>query len=330
MSAPETLFETVRTEADRVLVGNDDVLEGITISLLTGGHILLEGVPGVAKTTIARLYATITGLDFHRIQLTPDVLPADITGTRVYSEATGEFSLQRGPVFTNLLLADEINRATPKTQSALLESMQEAQVTIDGDTLDLPSPFMVIATQNPIEHEGTYALPEAQRDRFQFKLTVDLPDRADEHELLDRFRANPDLGPDSVEQAITSEELDAAREAVREVYVDEKLIEYILDIIAASRAHAAVEHGGSPRASLTLLHAGRARAAIHGRTFTTPDDIKALAHGTLVHRLVLSTDADLRRKSPSEVVTDILASVEPPEASLVAGADAQVDATPTD
>ena len=196
MTEPEAVHEAIEREAARVLIGNEDIVEGITIAALTGGHILLEGVPGVAKTTIANLFARSSGLEYHRIQMTPDILPADITGTHVYREQTGEFELQRGPVFANLVVADEINRATPKTQSALLEAMQEGTVTIEGETLRLPDPFMVIATQNPIEMEGVFTLPEAQRDRFQLKLLVDLPDRDDERELLDRFDTSPRAGPE--------------------------------------------------------------------------------------------------------------------------------------
>jgi MoxR-like ATPase len=312
MSDPEAVARAVREETGKVLIGNEDVVDGLTVALLTRSHVLLEGVPGVAKTTMANLFARATGLDYKRIQMTPDVLPADVTGTHVYREATGEFDLQKGPVFANVVVADEINRATPKTQSALLEAMQERRVTIEGDTHDLPDPFAVIATQNPIEMEGTFDLPEAQRDRFQFRFVVGLPDRATESELLDRFDADPDLGPADVEQVVTPEEVVAAREAVREVFVSDAVKGYILDLVAGTRESADTEHGASPRAAIAFLNASKARAAIDGREYVIPDDVKALAGPVLAHRLVLSTDAELGDVAPSEVVREVVSSVTPP------------------
>ena len=244
--------------------------------------------------------------------MTPDVLPADITGTHVYRENTGEFDLQRGPIFTNLVVADEINRATPKTQSALLEAMEERRVTIEGETLELPEPFMVVATQNPIEMEGVFELPEAQRDRFQLKLTIDLPDRADEREILERFDADPSLGPTDVSQVVDVDALLAARKRVRDVHVAAPVKEYVLDVVVATRDHPDVVHGASPRATLAFLDAGKARAAIRGRGYAIPDDVKALARSILVHRLVLSTDAELSDVRPADVVEDVLEAVEPP------------------
>jgi MoxR-like ATPase len=313
MSDPAAFYDAVREEAGTVLIGNEEILRGLSIAALTRGHVLLEGVPGVAKTTIANLFARTSGLEFNRIQMTPDILPADITGTHIYRDATGEFELQRGPVFANVVVADEINRATPKTQSALLEAMQERAVTIEGETLALPEPFMVIATQNPIEMEGTFALPEAQRDRFQFKLTVDIPDRADERELLDRFDADPELGPASVEQVITPADLTEARAAVVDVHVADPVCEYILDLVQATRTSPDVEYGASPRASLAFLNAGKASAAINGREYVIPDDIKSLAHPILRHRLVLSTDAELGGESADELITGFLDTVPVPE-----------------
>jgi MoxR-like ATPase len=312
MTDPAGLYEEIAAEVGTVLIGKEEIVERLTIALLTRGHVLLEGVPGVAKTTGANLFARATGLRYNRIQMTPDTLPADITGTHVYREATGEFVLQRGPVFANLVVADEINRATPKTQSALLEAMQERTVTIEGESLDLPTPFMVIATQNPIEYEGTFALPEAQRDRFQFKLTAGLPTRDEERELLDRFDANPELGTDDVEQVVDPDDLLAAREVVSGVHVDPTVKEYVLNLVAATRDHPDIEHGGSPRASLAFLNAGKARAVIRGREYVIPDDVKALAAPILVHRLVLSTDAELSDVSAETVVAGIVDSVEPP------------------
>ncbi|WP_247730845.1 AAA family ATPase [Halovivax limisalsi] len=311
---PRDVYERIQSEVERVLVGNDDVVEFLTIAALTRGHVLLEGVPGVAKTTLANLFARASGLSYSRIQLTPDVLPADITGTHIYREATGEFDLQRGPVFANLVVADEINRATPKTQSALLEAMAERTVTLEGETLSLPQPFMVIATQNPIEMEGVFELPEAQRDRFTFKLVVDLPDRADEREVLDRFDADPELGPEDVEQVVDPEAIVAARAAVSEIHVAEPVKEYILDLTAASRAHPDIVHGCSPRATLALLDGAKARAAIHGRSYAIPDDVKGLAEPTLVHRLIPSTDAELSDVTTADLAADLLDSIEPPGA----------------
>ena len=317
MSSPAELYAAVREAAAAVLIGNDEILERMTVSLLTGGHILLEGVPGVAKTTMARLFAQTTGLESRRIQMTPDVLPADITGTTVYRETTGEFELRKGPVFANLVIADEINRATPKAQAALLEAMEERRVTIDGDTLELPDPFMTVATQNPLEMEGTFALPEAQRDRFQLKLTVDLPDRDDERALFDRFASTPDLDSTSVEQAVTRKMLTSAQDAITDVYVADPLREYVLDIVETTRDHPDIEHGASPRATLAFLSAGRARAAIQDREYVIPDDIKALAEPVLRHRLILTTDAELADQTTDDLVAAVLDSVAAPGAEEV-------------
>ena len=313
MSKPEAFYEKIKQEVEQVLIGNEEVLEGLTISLLTSNHVLLEGVPGVAKTTLANAFARAIGLNHRRIQMTPDILPADITGTQIYREQTGEFELQEGPLFTNMVVADEINRATPKTQSALLEAMQEHNVTIEGQTLALPDPFIVVATQNPIEYEGTFELPEAQRDRFMFKLTVDLPERASELELLDRFDVTPDLSADDIGQAVSIHDLHAAREAVNSVYVDQKIKEYIIDIVTATRTSPQIEYGASPRASLALLNAGKAQAAIRGRDYVIPDDVKGLTHNVLAHRLVLSTEAELSGQPIEEVIGDVTSDVTVPE-----------------
>ncbi len=325
MSEPAEIHAAISDQIDRVVVGNEDVVERLTVAALTGGHVLVEGVPGVAKTTMANAFARAFGLDYHRVQMTPDILPADIVGTHVYREQRGEFELKRGPVFSNILLADEINRATPKTQSALLEAMQEGQATIEGETLDLPEPFMVVATQNPIEMEGVFSLPEAQRDRFQFKLVVDIPDRDDERKLLDEFDADPTLDSDSVRQVVSPTDLFEARETVADVYVDEKVREYILDVVEATRNSPALAYGASPRASLVFLNAGKALAAVRGRDYVIPDDIKQLSLDVLRHRLVLSTEADLSDRSVDDTVRDLLEGVTVPDSGGVAdGAPARV------
>ena len=313
-SDPEAIYDLLRGEIDRVLIGNDEAVEYLTVALLTRGHLLLEGVSGIAKTMLANLFARTTGLEYNRIQMTPDILPADITGTHIYRQGTGTFELQRGPVFANLVVADEINRATPKTQSALLEAMEERHVTIEGETLSLPDPFMIVATQNPIESEGVFPLPEAQRDRFQFKLTLELPDRADERELLDRFDDDPGLGPDDVEQVIEPQMLADARQTVQAVHVAPAVKEYVLDLVAATRSHADVEHGASPRATLAFLNGAKARAAIRDREYVIPDDVKTMAEPVLHHRLVLSTSADLSDVDPEAIVAEIVDTVEPPGA----------------
>lgn len=314
MSSPEALYETLRDAVGEVLVGNEEVIEGLTIALLTDGHLLLEGVPGVAKTTIANAFARATGLSYTRIQMTPDMVPADVVGTNIYQQATGEFQLKKGPVFSNVVVADEINRTTAKTQSALLEAMEEMTVTIDGDTIALPEPFMVVATQNPIEMEGVFELPEAQRDRFQFKYTIEIPDRTEERTILDRFDGSPALGPESVEEVIDPETLQTASDAVTAVHVAEPVKEYILDLVAATRTAPALQHGGSPRATLAFLRAGKGRAAIRGRSYVIPDDIKALTMPVLEHRVIRTTDAELADQSVTDILDDILSDVTPPSA----------------
>ncbi|ELZ31337.1 ATPase associated with various cellular activities AAA_3 [Halogeometricum pallidum JCM 14848] len=314
MSNPAALYDAIQSEIGNVLIGNRDVVEGLTISLLTKGHLLIEGVPGTAKTTTANLFARVSGLDFRRIQMTPDILPADITGTEVYREQRGEFEIHRGPVFANLVVADEINRGTPKAQSALLEAMQERHVTIGGQTLTLADPFMVVATQNPIEMEGTYELPEAQRDRFQLKYKMDLLEREDEREFLNRFHDNPGLGPETVERVVDVDDLIEAREAVTKVFVSDAVREFLLDIVTATRNSPDIEHGASTRASLSLLTASKARAAIHGRNYVLPDDVLTLVGPALTHRLVLSSDAQLSDRDVDEIIEEILEEVDTPEA----------------
>ena len=288
----------VTEELGKVIVGQRAMLERLLIGLLADGHVLLEGVPGLAKTLAVRtLAATIAG-GFHRIQFTPDLLPSDLIGTMIYNQRSGDFTVQKGPIFTNILLADEINRAPAKVQSALLEAMQEKQVTIGGQTFPLNELFLVLATQNPIEHEGTYPLPEAQVDRFMFKLIVTYPDRRDEREVLDRMTA----GPEPVaRQVLDPERIIRARRLVQEVYVDGRIKEYVLDLITATRDPGAaglsdlkplIEYGASPRAGIYLVRAAKAHAFLHGRSYVMPDDIKALGLDLLRHRLLLTYRAD--------------------------------------
>ncbi len=316
MSSPETLYETLRAEMSQVVVGNEAVIEGLTIALLTDGHVLLEGVPGVAKTTIAQAFSRALGLSYSRVQMTPDMVPVDISGTNVYRQQTGEFELRRGPVFANVVVADEINRATPKTQSALLEAMEESNVTIDGQTLQLPQPFIVVATQNPIEMEGVFELPEAQRDRFRFKYVIELPTRTNERAVLDRFDEDPPIDVREVTQVIDQEAIAAARRTVEEVYVADPVKTYMLDVVTATREASALQHGGSPRATLSFLTGAKARAAIRGRKYVIPDDVKALAKPVLTHRVIRTTDAELADRSTTEIVDDLLADVTTPSGDV--------------
>lgn len=302
------LLDAVET----IIVGKRPVLERVLWSVLADGHLLIEDVPGLAKTLIAKSFAAGLGLAFRRVQFTPDLLPADITGTYVFDRKTGEFVLRRGPVFTNILLADEINRAPPKTQSALLEAMQERQATLEGETFRLDRPFFVIATQNPIEHEGTYPLPEAQVDRFLLRIDVGYPGREQEIEILERRRRR---GTDEVTltPVASGDQVRALQAAVEEVHVDPAVEGYMVDIVAATRAHSQVEIGASPRGSLALLKASRARAALAGRDFVTPDDVKAVALPALAHRLLLKPDPWIRGVRTTSVVTEVLAQVPVPK-----------------
>lgn len=296
-----TQFQSIATEVSNVIVGQQAILDHILIGILCNGHILLEGVPGVAKTTIIKAFAKALGLQFNRIQFTPDLLPADVVGTLVYNQKTNEFDTKKGPIFANLILADEINRAPAKVQSALLEAMQEQQVTIGSNTFLLDRPFLVFATQNPIEQEGTYRLPEAQVDRFMFKLHVHYPTKAEERELVRRT-----LDISSLKQIITAADIHKAQQLVQEVFVDEKIVEYIVNIVFATRdAHPElkqyIECGVSPRATLALFHAAKAHAFLRRRHFVTPDDVKAIAPSVLRHRIMLTYQAEAEN-----ITTDIL------------------------
>jgi MoxR-like ATPase len=290
---------------DRILVDLEDVVEQTTIAVFAGGHVLLEGVPGTAKTTLCRSLARALGMDFRRIQFTPDLLPTDVTGTRILDRTTSRFVLQTGPVFCQLLLADELNRAPARTQSALLEAMQERQVTIEGETLPLPQPFIVLATQNPVEQEGVYRLPEAQLDRFMFRVRVGYPQRDREIDLLDR----PVLNEHVVEQVCTPEKIVRLQGFVDSVHCSRELREYVVDVIRRSREHEDVLLGGSPRAGMYLLRAARARALVRGKAFCTHADIQAMAAPVLEHRVIIRPEAELSGRLVSQVVEEIVASV---------------------
>ena len=299
-------------EVEKAVIGKHEVLNRMMAAFLSsGGHILLEDYPGLAKTLIANSFATALGLEFSRIQFTPDLLPGDITGGYVFNSSQNQFQLRRGPVFANIVLADEINRASPKTQSALLEAMQEYQVTMEGESQALPDPFIVIATQNPIEYEGTFPLPEAQLDRFMIKLSIGYPSRAEEAEILKR-RAERKHDDVDLQAVITPETFLAMRATVEEVYVDPDVRRYIVDMVAASRHHSQVVVGASPRGSLALLKLARAWAAIQGRDFVVPDDIKHFTPLALAHRLVLEPSLWGTPRSENTIIEAVMATISVP------------------
>ncbi|MFK0236167.1 AAA family ATPase [Streptomyces vinaceus] len=308
-------LEAIRTEIGKAVVGQDSAVTGLVVALLCRGHVLLEGVPGVAKTLLVRALAASLELDTKRVQFTPDLMPSDVTGSLVYDARTAEFSFQNGPVFTNLLLADEINRTPPKTQSSLLEAMEERQVTVDGTPRKLPEPFLVAATMNPVEYEGTYPLPEAQLDRFLLKLTVPLPSREDEIGVLTRHAAgfNPrDLQAAGLRPVAGAADLEAAREAVAKVSVSPEIAGYVVDVCRATRESPSLTLGVSPRGATALLATSRAWAWLTGRDYVTPDDVKALALPTLRHRVQLRPEAEMEGVTADAVITAILSHVPVP------------------
>ncbi|MCI5825450.1 MAG: MoxR family ATPase [Arcanobacterium sp.] len=305
----------MRTEISKAVVGQDQAVSAVLIGLLTNGHILLEGVPGTAKTLLVRSLAAALSTDFKRVQFTPDLMPGDLTGSLIYSSSTGEFTFRPGPVFTNILLADEINRTPPKTQAALLEAMAEHQVSVDGQAKELPDPFLVVATQNPIEYEGTYSLPEAQLDRFLMKVTVPLPEPAVEFEMLKRHAGSfdpNDLRTAGIRPVASATTALAAREQVKEITVHESILAYIVELVQATRVNPAVRVAVSPRGTTALLSVCRAWAWLNGRTFVTPDDVKAFALPALGHRMQLQPEAQLDGLTTEQVLTTILSSVPAP------------------
>ena len=305
-------IDEVLKEINKVIVGKEEVLKEVLYAILSGGHILFEDNPGLAKTLIARSFASVIGFEFRRVQFTPDLLPSDITGTYIYDRRAGEFKLMKGPVFTNLLLADEINRAPPKTQAALLEAMQEKQVTIEGETYKLEEPFVVIATQNPIEYEGTYPLPEAQLDRFLVKLRVGYPEYGEEIEIL-RRRMMWRQDEIKLQKVMEKDEILALRKMVENVYVERDMLDYIVRIVRATRDHVQVEVGASPRGSLSILKLARARAMVHGRDYVIPDDVKNVARIALVHRIILKPEPWIRGVRPEDVLEDVLRKIPVPK-----------------
>ncbi|HEX6307842.1 MAG TPA: MoxR family ATPase [Longimicrobiales bacterium] len=317
-AAGRELAQRIRAELHKRVVGQEAMIERLLIGLLTGGHVLLEGVPGLAKTLTVRSLADAMSASFERIQFTPDLLPADVVGTMIYNQRTGDFSARHGPIFANIVLADEINRAPPKVQSALLEAMQEHQVTLGGETFALPKPFLVLATQNPIEQEGTYPLPEAQVDRFMLKLRVGYPEKTDEKEIMRRMAGRE---PVALEQVATTEQVLMARQEILGVYMDEKIEDYIVSIVHATREPGhyglgsmapLIQYGASPRASIYLAVCARAQAYLQGRGYVLPDDVKAVGPDVLRHRIITSFEAEAEEVTSDDIVTRVFAAVEVP------------------
>jgi MoxR-like ATPase len=317
-SADARLVHEVSRQTARRVVGQEYMIDRLLISLLTGGHVLLEGVPGLAKTLTVRTLAETIDTSFQRIQFTPDLLPADVLGTQVYDQATGEFRVKKGPIFANIILADEINRAPAKVQAALLEAMQEKQVTIGGTTYRLEEPFLVLATQNPIEQEGTYPLPEAQVDRFMLKLRVGYPSRDEEKEIMRRMASGAEI---RIEHAASPKAILEARGRITELYMDERIVDYIVDIVHATREpreyglaelEPLIEFGASPRATIALAQASRAHAFLRGRAFVTPDDVKAIAPDVLRHRVLTTYEAEAEEVTSDDLVQRVLGRIESP------------------
>jgi MoxR-like ATPase len=303
----------VLDEVERAVVGKRDALELVLLGMLADGHVLIEDFPGLAKTLAARAFAQVTSIGFTRVQFTPDLMPSDVTGSSIYNQREGDFEFRPGPIFTNLLLADEINRAPPKTQAALLEAMQERQVTIEGVTHPLAPPFLVLATQNPIEYEGTYPLPEAQLDRFLLRIGIGYPERDDEWEVLER-RLERTVDEVELEPVVGREELIEMQRAVEQVHVDRSVGMYIVDLVGATRSANGVQVGASPRGSLALLKLSRCRAAVRGRDYVIPDDVKAVAVPALAHRLALRPELWVQRLRPDDIVLGLLDEVPTPKA----------------
>jgi MoxR-like ATPase len=314
MEVVRHLAEQVMSNVEKVIIGKHEAVEQTLLALLCQGHILIEDVPGTGKTILARAVARSIGCVFRRIQFTPDMLPSDVTGVSVFNQKTREFEFRPGPVFAQIVLADEINRATPKTQSSLLEAMEERQVTVDGTTRPMDKPFLVLATQNPIEYEGTFPLPEAQLDRFMLRINIGYPDKDSEVSILDAQQFTHPIT--TLEQAVSQTELLEAQEAVKQIYADDLIKQYIVNLCVTTRDHPDVYLGVSPRGSLALYRTSQARAAIRQRDYIIPDDVKALAEPTMAHRMIISPAARIKNVDPKEVVQDILSSIRVPGARI--------------
>jgi MoxR-like ATPase len=310
VSRVSELGEKIKQKVQEVIVGKDSVIELLLVSLLAGGHVLIEDIPGVGKTMLARAFAASLGLSFKRIQFTPDLLPSDVLGINYYNQKTGDFEFREGPIMANLILADEINRATPRTQSGLLESMEEHQITIDGVTRKLPEPFMVIATQNPIEQEGTFPLPEAQLDRFLIRIQMGYPSGREEKIIMERFGSDSPLK--YIKPVARHCKIVDLQSICSSVHVSEPVKDYILNIITATRRCKEIKLGASPRASLALYKCSKILAALKGREYVVPDDVKSLVHPILEHRIILTSRSYLKQQSVKEVLNDVIKSVEVP------------------
>jgi len=314
MEKVQAVAQKISDNVEKVIVGKHDAVRLTVIALLCQGHVLIEDVPGTGKTVLAKSVARSLGCRFRRIQFTPDMLPSDVTGVSVFNQKTREFEFRPGPVMAQIVLTDEINRATPKTQSALLEAMEERQITVDGVTYPMEQPFLVLATQNPIEYEGTFPLPEAQLDRFMMRLSLGYPDDADEITMLNRQQYSHPVA--DVQQVVSSDELVETQQQIKDVYIDDLVKEYIVKLVNATRRHPDVYLGASPRGSIALYKTAQARAAIEARDYITPDDIKALAMVTLAHRLIISPSARIKSVDPRAVIQEILDSIPVPGARV--------------
>jgi MoxR-like ATPase len=314
MSLNKTKIPEIINNVSKVIIGKREVTEKILVALLSGGHVLIEDVPGVGKTTLVNAIAKSIGCSFKRIQFTPDLVPSDITGITVYNMKNGEFEYRQGPIASNMILADEINRSSPKTQSSLLEAMQERQITVDGNTYKLPRPFMVLATQNPIEYESTFPLPEAQLDRFTLRITMGYPNFMEEKKILAAYKEEEPLS--KLQAVVTEQEVEMMQKEVEKIFVDESIQDYIIQITQLTRNHNDIYLGCSPRATLALFNAARALAYIRGREYVIPDDVKELVYATLTHRLILKSEAKIQGKDENSVLSDIIKSVRVPVVKL--------------
>lgn len=313
MSYNREALQKVMENVSKAIVGKRDVVEKVLVAMLSGGHVLIEDVPGVGKTTLVHAIARSMGCSFKRIQFTPDLLPSDITGVTVYNMKRGEFEFKEGPITSNIILADEINRSSPKTQSSLLEAMQERQITVDGNTYKLPEPFVVLATQNPIEYEGTFPLPEAQVDRFTIRISMGYPSYTEEKNILKKYREENPL--EGMEPVISVEDVLNLQEQIEKVHVEDSVEDYIVQIVQATRKHKDIYLGCSPRGTLALYNNSRSLAFIRGRDFVIPDDIKELANNTLAHRLILKSEARIQGKDQSTVISEIVKNIRVPVVS---------------